>query len=74
MLEIRKTETYAHWIDNLRDLQARARVQGGLLVKVFLSFELITAPAIECTLLNVDARLCFCWLVVTKLLSPLTST
>ena len=27
MLEIRKTETYAHWIDNLRDLQARARVQ-----------------------------------------------
>jgi len=27
MLEIRKTETYAHWIDNLRDLQARARIQ-----------------------------------------------
>ncbi len=27
MLEIRKTETYAQWIDNLRDLQARARVQ-----------------------------------------------
>lgn len=27
MLEIRKTETYAKWIDNLRDLQARARVQ-----------------------------------------------
>lgn len=27
MLEIRKTDTYAHWIDNLRDLQARARVQ-----------------------------------------------
>lgn len=26
MLEIRKTETYAQWIDNLRDLQARARV------------------------------------------------
>ncbi len=27
MLEIRKTETYAQWIDNLRDLQARARIQ-----------------------------------------------
>ena len=27
MLEVRKTETYAHWIDNLRNLQARARVQ-----------------------------------------------
>lgn len=27
MLEIRKTETYVQWIDNLRDLQARARVQ-----------------------------------------------
>lgn len=27
MLEIRKTETYAQWIDTLRDLQARARVQ-----------------------------------------------
>ncbi|MDB5887829.1 MAG: type toxin-antitoxin system RelE/ParE family toxin [Rhodocyclales bacterium] len=26
MLEIRKTETYAQWIDSLRDLQARARV------------------------------------------------
>lgn len=27
MLEIRKTDTYALWIDNLRDLQARACVQ-----------------------------------------------
>ena len=27
MLEIRKTETYAQWIDGLRDLQARARIQ-----------------------------------------------
>lgn len=27
MLEIRKTDTYAHWIDNLHDLQARARIQ-----------------------------------------------
>ena len=27
MLQIRKTETYVQWIDNLRDLQARARVQ-----------------------------------------------
>ena len=27
MLEIRKTESYAQWIDNLRDIQARARVQ-----------------------------------------------
>lgn len=27
MLEIRKTDTYALWIDSLRDLQARARIQ-----------------------------------------------
>ena len=27
MLEIRKTKIYAQWIDNLRDLQARARIQ-----------------------------------------------
>lgn len=27
MLEIRKTDIYAQWIDDLRDLQARARVQ-----------------------------------------------
>lgn len=27
MLEIRKTDTYVLWIDNLRDLQVRARVQ-----------------------------------------------
>ena len=27
MLEIRKTEIYADWLDNLRDLRARARVQ-----------------------------------------------
>lgn len=27
MLEIRKTETYAQWIDSLRDLRARARIQ-----------------------------------------------
>ena len=27
MIEIRKTEIFAHWLDGLRDLQARARVQ-----------------------------------------------
>lgn len=27
MLEIHKTDTYAQWIDSLRDLQARARIQ-----------------------------------------------
>jgi putative addiction module killer protein len=27
MVEIRKTESFAQWIDALRDLQARARVQ-----------------------------------------------
>ena len=27
MVEIRKTETFAHWLDELRDLRARARVQ-----------------------------------------------
>ena len=27
MLEIRKTETFAHWLDGLRDICARARIQ-----------------------------------------------
>lgn len=27
VLEIRKTETYVQWIDGLRDLRARARIQ-----------------------------------------------
>jgi putative addiction module killer protein len=27
MFEIRKTETYARWLDGLHDIQARARVQ-----------------------------------------------
>lgn len=26
MIEIRKTEYFANWLDNLRDLQAKARV------------------------------------------------
>lgn len=30
MLEVRKTELFAQWLDNLRDLQARARVQARL--------------------------------------------
>lgn len=27
MIEIRKTDVYAQWLDGLRDIQARARVQ-----------------------------------------------
>lgn len=27
MLEVRKTEVFARWLDGLRDIQARARVQ-----------------------------------------------
>jgi putative addiction module killer protein len=27
MAEIRKTDTFARWLDNLRDLRARARIQ-----------------------------------------------
>ncbi|HMK61474.1 MAG TPA: type II toxin-antitoxin system RelE/ParE family toxin [Dissulfurispiraceae bacterium] len=27
MIEIRKTDIYAHWLDSLRDIRARARVQ-----------------------------------------------
>lgn len=27
MLDIRKTETFVHWLDGLRDIHARARVQ-----------------------------------------------
>ena len=26
MYEVRKTDTYAHWLDSLRDIHARARV------------------------------------------------
>jgi putative addiction module killer protein len=27
MIEVRRTDTFAEWLDNLRDLRARARVQ-----------------------------------------------
>lgn len=27
MVELRKTEIYANWLDNLRDIRARARIQ-----------------------------------------------
>jgi putative addiction module killer protein len=27
MIEIRKTDLFAHWLDELRDIQARARIQ-----------------------------------------------
>jgi putative addiction module killer protein len=27
MVEIRKTELFAHWLDSLRDIRARARIQ-----------------------------------------------
>jgi putative addiction module killer protein len=27
MIELRKTDVFVHWLDNLRDLKARARVQ-----------------------------------------------
>ena len=27
MLEVRKTEAFVHWLDGLRDVQSRARVQ-----------------------------------------------
>ena len=27
MVEIRKTEKYAHWLDGLQDIKARARIQ-----------------------------------------------
>ena len=69
MLEIRKTETYVQWIDSLRDLQARARIQvrierprpviletSRLLVMGFLNYVLITAPVTGCTLRNVGVR------------------
>ncbi len=29
-VEIRKTEVFARWLDNLRDIRARARVQSRL--------------------------------------------
>ena len=30
MVELRKTETFAKWLDSLRDLRARARIQARL--------------------------------------------
>jgi len=30
MIEIRKTEVYAKWLDDLRDIQARARILVGI--------------------------------------------
>ena len=68
MLEIRKTEFYAQWIDNLRDLQARARVQVRIerliagnpgdarAVGEGVSELWITAPGIGCILRSVGER------------------
>ena len=69
MLEIRKTESYAQWIDNLRDLQARARVQIRIERLVagnpgdvravgegVSELRIDTAPAIGCILRSVGER------------------
>ena len=69
MVEIRKTELFAKWIDNLRDVQAKARVlvrierlasgtQGtsSRSVKVSRKRESTTAPDTGCTSQNAAAN------------------
>ena len=73
MLAIRKTETYARWLDGLRDIQARARV----LVRVerlaagnpgdvrpvgegVSEMRIDYGPATECITHNVGGRWWFC--------------
>ena len=73
MVEVRKTETFAHWLDGLRDIRARARVQvrverlatgnAGDVRPVgegVLKCELIMVQATVCILRNAAARWWFC--------------
>jgi putative addiction module killer protein len=59
IVEIRKTELFAKWIDNLRDVQAKARVlvmierlasgNAGDVMKVYRKCGSTTAPVTGCT-------------------------
>mgnify|MGYP001175406529 CR=1 FL=1 len=73
MFEVRKTETFAHWLDGLRDIHARARVQvrverlstgnAGDVRPVgegVSEMELIMALATVCISRSADVRWCFC--------------
>lgn len=68
MIGIRKTEYFANWLDNLRDIQAKlaslsglsvllreTQVTSSLLVKVFRKCESTTVPVIVFTLSNAAA-------------------
>jgi putative addiction module killer protein len=69
MIEIRKTDLFANWLDNLRDIQAKARVlvrierlssgnvgdASSLLVKVFRKCESTTVLVIVFTSSNAAA-------------------
>lgn len=67
MIEIRKTEKYAQWLDGLRDIKARARIQARVerlatgkemssrWAKVSRSYGSITAPVIGYISQSVDA-------------------
>jgi len=86
MVEIRKTETFAKWLDGLDDIRARARIWYGLndwqqeipemlspWVKAFQSCGSITDQVTAfITQCKVDPW-SFCWLVVTSAPSPGTS-
>jgi putative addiction module killer protein len=65
MIEIRKTDLFAQWLDNLRDLQARARIQARIerlaggnpgdvesVAKGFRSYAFIMVPVIGCIFSN----------------------
>lgn len=75
MFEIRKTKTFAKWLDGLRDMRARARVQvrierlgtgnagdaKSVGGKAFLRCESTMAPAIVCISQSVAVRSLCCW-------------
>ena len=79
MIEIRKTELFARWIDDLRDLQARARVQVRIerlaagnpgdvkpVGEGVSELRIDQVPDIGCTLQSVGVRWSFCWQGVIK--------
>jgi hypothetical protein len=83
MIEIRKIEIFAKWLDGLNDIRARvlARIERlaagnpGDVAPVgegFRNCESITVPAIGSTTKNLGNFLSFCWLAGTSELKPRT--
>jgi hypothetical protein len=79
MIEVRKTDIFAKWIEGLQDLCARARIlvrierlaagnPGGVkpMVKAYRKCALITDPAIGSISKGQDKRWSPCWLAETR--------